>query len=426
MSTMVPPELVGPIFDPRSFGDRGYVEALLTRLRKEYPLGKAEVPGYDPHWIVTKMADLREITRQDDIFHSGDRSKVLISRAVEALISQMTGGELNVYRTLSAMDPPEHKKYRAVTSSHFSGDSIKKLMPKIEAIAGSYADKLAAAGPACDFAKVISFQYPLEVVLDILGVPRQDHARILELTQWLFNYADPDLKRPGSDPSDPEEAAKTFTLVFDEFEKLFLPMVDDRRRCPRDDVATLIANGTVDNLPLERRALISYFSIFATAGHDSTAATTATGMWMLAERPALLAELRANPDLVPRFVEETIRWATPVQQFVRSATQDYELRGQTIKKDDLIYLSYLSANRDEEVFANPFEFDIHRSSNRHIAFGFGGHTCLGIHLARMEMQALWNAILPRLESVELTAPPKLSLAELVCGPKSVPIRFRMK
>ncbi|MFZ5744581.1 MAG: cytochrome P450 [Pseudomonadota bacterium] len=421
----IPPELGAILFNPASFANRPDVDKVLLRLREEFPLNQVEVPGYDPHWIITKMADLREITRQDEIFHSGDRSKTLISQAGEALTRQFTGGQANIFRTLVHMDPPEHKKYRDVTSEHFSLDNISKLKPLVDKIAADYADKLAAAAPECDFTQTVSFYYPLKVVLDVLGVPEKDHALMLKLTQWLFTYADPDLRRPGSDLTDPEEISKTFQIVFDEFTNYYTPLIADRQRCPRADIASVIANGTVDGKPLEHRALISYFAIASTAGHDTTAATTGTGMWVLAERPDILEELRADPSLIPGFVEESIRWATPIQQFVRSATQDYEIRGRTIRKGDLVYLSYLSANRDEDAFPDPFEFDIHRSPNRHIGFGFGGHICLGIHLARMEVNALWNAIIPRLKKVEFAGTPKFTESELVGGPKSVPIRFEM-
>ncbi len=214
--------------------------------------------------------------------------------------------------------------------------------------------------------------------------------------------------------------------MFEEFEKYYTPIVADRQKCPRADLASVIANGKIDGGPMEHRALISYFVIASTAGHDTTAATTGTGMWQLAQRPDILAELKADPDLIPGFVEETIRWATPVQQFVRSATQDYEIKGRTIKKGDLVYLSYLSANRDEEAFPDPFTFDHKRTPNRHVGFGFGGHTCLGIHLARLEMIALWKALLPRLKSVELAGTPRTAESEFVAGPKSVPIRFEVE
>jgi hypothetical protein len=148
-------------------------------------------------------------------------------------------------------------------------------------------------------------------------------------------------------------------------------------------------------------------------------------MWVLAENPPLLEKLKANPGLIPGFVEESIRWATPVQQFVRSAAENYTLRGQQIRKGDLLYLSYVSANRDEEVFEDPYEFRPERSPNRHIGFGFGGHVCLGQHLARREMRAFWEELIPRLQSVEMADEGRMAESEFVCGPKSVPIRFRM-
>jgi hypothetical protein len=148
-------------------------------------------------------------------------------------------------------------------------------------------------------------------------------------------------------------------------------------------------------------------------------------MWVLAEQPARLEKLKANPGLIQGFVEESIRWATPVQQFVRSAAEDYELRGQQIRKGDLLYLSYVSANRDEEVFDDPYTFRPERSPNRHIALGYGGHVCLGQHLARREMRILWEELIPRLESVEMAGEGRMSESEFVCGPKSVPIRYSL-
>jgi hypothetical protein len=422
----IPTDLIAPAFNPATFGVTGAAHAVFTRLRKDYPLSIAEVPGFDPHWIVTKYADLREITRQDEIFHGGDRSKTLISQAGEALVKEYTGGQSNIFRSLVQLDPPEHKKYRNVTADLFMPDKIMELKDRVGAYADHYVQKFVEAGPEMDFATEIAFRYPLKVVLDLIGVPQEDHETMLQLTQWLFTYADPDLKRPGSDPTNPEEITKTWNIVFNEFKKYYDPVIADRQRCPRHDIASVIANGKIDDGPMEERAMISYFVIASTAGHDTTSATTATGMWVLAEQPELLARLKADPGLIRGFVEESIRWASPVQQFVRSATQDYEIRGRTIRKGDLIYLSYISANRDEEVFKDPFVFDPARTPNRHVGFGYGGHTCLGQHLARLEMVALWERLIPKIRSVRLNGEPKMAESEFVCGPKSVPIRVELE
>lgn len=422
---LIPTELVAPIFNPHTFGQRGVIHDIFKRLRKDYPLAKAEVPGYDPHWIVTKYNDIREVTRQDELFHSADRSKTLASKAAEHLMREYTGGLPHIFRTLVHMDPPEHTEYRKVTADRFMPQSIATLEPQVRETAKRYVDKLAGMAPECDFAAQLAFLYPLEVVMKVIGIPEKDHAMMLRLTQWLFCYADPDLKRPGADPTDPTEIIRTWDLVYKEFKEYYDGVIADRRACPRDDVASLIANGKINGCPMEERAMISYLVIASSAGHDTTSATTAMSMWVLAQNPELLPKLKANPALIPGFVEESIRWTSPVQQFVRSATVDYELSGKQIKKGDLLYISYVSGNRDEDVFEDPFVFKPERSPNRHIGFGYGQHICLGQHLARLEMRAFWQELIPRLETVELTGEPKMAESEFVCGPKYVPIRFKL-
>jgi len=422
----IPTELMAPAFNPATFGVRGAAHEIFTRLRRDYPLSIAEVPGYDPHWIVTKYHDIREITRQDELFHGGDRSKTLISQAGEQLVKQFTGGQSNIFRSLVQLDPPEHGPYRAVLSGAFMPNAIAELEPKVREIAQAHVRHMLELGPECDFASQVAFLYPLQVILDLIGVPKTDHEKMLRLTQWLFTYADPDLGRPGSDLANPQEITNTWNIVFNEFKDYYDPIIKDRRACPRSDIASMIANGKVNGCPMEERAMISYYVIASTAGHDTTSATTATAMWILAEQPDLLKRLKNDPKLIPGFVEESIRWASPVQQFVRSATQDYALRGRTIRKGDLLYLSYISGNRDEEVFEDSFVFKPDRSPNRHIGFGYGGHICLGQHLARLEMRLFWQELLPRLRSVEMAGDGKMAQSEFVCGPKKVPIRFEVE
>lgn len=342
-----------------------------------------------------------------------------------AVVGHVARGAPHIFKTLVHMDEPEHTAYRQVTQAQFMPQSLDPLSDGIRATARHHVDRMRDMGGACDFATEVAFLYPLQVIMDIIGVPPEDHARMLRLTQWLFTYADPDLCRPGANITDPAEIIKTWDIVYREFKDYYEGVIRDRRACPRNDVASLIANGKVNGCPMDERAMVSYYVIASTAGHDTTSATTATAMWVLAEQPALLAKLKANPALIPGFVEESIRWATPVQQFVRSAAEDYELRGQQIRKGDLLYLSYVSANRDEEVFEDPYEFRPERAPNRHIGFGYGGHVCLGQHLARREMRAFREELIPRLESVEMADEGRMAESEFVCGPKSVPIRYRM-
>lgn len=422
---LIPLELVAPIFNPVTFGNRQAVQDILKRLRLEYPLAKAEVPGYDPHWIVTKYDDIREITRQDELFRSADRSKTLASKIAEQMMRDYTGGLPHIFRTLVHMDEPEHTQYRNVTAAQFMPQAVQKMESSVRETAKRYVDRLAGLAPECDFATQLAFLYPLEVVLKIIGVPEQDHAMMLRLTQWLFTYADPDLMRPGADPTDPAEIIRTWDIVYKEWKDYYDAVIADRRAQPRNDIASLIANGKINGEPLEERAMISYLVIASSAGHDTTSATTATSMWVLAERPDLLKRLKAEPKLIAGFVEESIRWASPVQQFIRSAAVDYELRGRHIKKGDLLYISYVSGNNDEDVFKDPARFDPERTPNRHIGFGYGLHICLGQHLARLEMRSFWEELIPRLDSVEMAGEGKMAQSEFVCGPKYVPIRFKM-
>ena len=422
---IIPTELVEPIFYPHTFGDRAKVSAIFDRLRHDYPLAVAEVPGFDPHWIVTKYKDLREITRQDAIFHNADRSKTVASKFAEQMMRDYSGGKPHIFETLVHMDEPKHMEYRSVTADAFMPQNVAKFEALVREKAKKWVDKLAGMGPEVDFATNVAFLYPLEVVMTLLGIPEEDHPMMLRLTQWLFTYADPDLKRPGADLTKPEEHINTWNITYNEFRDYFLKVIADRRANPRADVSSLIANGKVFGGDMDERAMISYLIIASTAGHDTTSATTAWSMWEVAKNPELLQQLKANPALVRGFIEESIRWAAPVQHFIRSATQDYELSGKKIREGDLLYLSYLSANRDEDIFKDPHNFDPKRSPNPHIGFGYGSHICLGQHLARLELNIFWQELLPRLESVELIGPGKMAESEFVAGPKSVPIRFKM-
>ena len=423
---VIPTEMIAPLYNPQTFGDRSKARKLFKKIQQEYPVGIAEVPGYDPHWIITKFEDVREITRRDDIFLNAQRSKTLASKIAEQMMREYSGGKPHIFQTLVHMDEPMHKDYRDVLADDFMPQEIAKLSGLVEDTAKKWVDKLEQLGPECDFAKEVAFQYPLQVVCNLIGLPEEDHQKMLRLTQWMFTYADPDLKRPGADPSVPEEIIRTWDITYNEWKEYFLELVENRRACPREDIASKIANSKINGCPMEERAMVSYLIIAASAGHDTTAATTAHSMWQLASDPALLKQLQDDPALIKGFVEESIRWASPVQQFTRSAAEDYEFHGETIKKGDMVYLSFLAANFDDDAFDDPETFNPARRPNRHAGFGYGTHICLGQHLARLEMTKFWEEAIPRLESVELTDAPKMAESEFVAGPKSVPIRFKMK
>ena len=249
----------------------------------------------------------------------------------------------------------------------------------------------------------------------ILGVPEKDEALMLKLTQEIFGSEDPDMQREGTD-----EERMQFMM---DFFMYFSQMTADRRANPGDDVASVIANAVIDGQPIGEMEALGYYVIVATAGHDTTSASTAGGLLALMQNPEQMNKLRNDLSLLPHAIEEMFRWETPVKHFLRTATEDYTLRGRSIKEGDRLMMMYASGNRDEEVFNNPFEFQVDRRPNKQIAFGYGVHRCLGHLLAKMEMSAFYKALLERTTDIQLNGDPAWIHATFVSGLKRLPVRF---
>ena len=317
------------------------------------------------------------------------------------------------------MDDPDHKAYRALAQSWFLGSNLRKLTGRIDELAKDYVDRLADHGGECDFVKDVATWYPLRVIMSILGIPEADEPRMMKLTQELFGGSDPDVSRSFADTA--------LMDVVADFDAYFEALSAERRARPTDDIASVIANATIDGEPLPVHETNAYYILIATAGHDTTSATTAGGLLALMQNPDQWAKLAAEPEShLPTAVDEMIRWVTPVRQFMRTATADCEVGGQAIAAGESCALWYPSANRDEAVFEAPFEFRVDRQDAKHLAFGYGAHVCLGQHLARMEISAFYRELLRRVETVELAGEPRFKEATFVGGLKSLPIRYRMR
>jgi hypothetical protein len=417
-------QLANTIVDPFAYADGDRVDQAFAQLRLESPLAVAQPDGFDPFWVVTRHADILEVERQNDLFHNGDRSAVVTTIAADKKVREMMGGSPHLVRSLVQMDNPDHMAYRRVTQGSFLPQNLRVLEARIRQIAKGFVDGVLAKGDQCDFARDVAFLYPLHVIMEVIGVPETDEPRMLKLTQELFGSADPELNRSGSAVGDTNTGVDTIQSVVMDFMTYFMAITEDRRANPRQDLASVIANGQVNGQPMGHLEAMSYYIIAATAGHDTTSSTTAGAMWALAENPDQWAKVKANPALINGLVEESIRWVTPVKHFMRTATADAELAGQKIAKGDWMFLSYPSGNRDEAVFEDPFSFKVDRTPNKHVAFGYGAHVCLGQHLARMEMRILWEELFARIDSVEMDGQPRRMAANFVCGPKAVPIRFK--
>jgi cytochrome P450 len=322
--------------------------------------------------------------------------------------------------TLIQMDGDEHRAHRALVNEWFKPGEIKKLSDQVAQQAQRSIDEMAAKGGSCDFAVDVAMNYPLRVILDILGLPEEEFPKMLRLTQELFADNDPDFQRAGED----DQAAAVIMDVI----AMFTGLNAERREHPTTDLASVIANGEIDGKPLEDMDTYGYYLIVATAGHDTTSNAVAGGMEALLEHPEQLEKLMADPSLIDGAADEIVRWVSPVKHFMRTAQDDYTLAsGTEIAKGDWLLLSYQSANRDERVFADPFTFDVTRpDADKHLGFGFGRHYCLGAHLARLEIRALFNELIPRLESIELAGDPAQTASLLVSGPKRLPVTYSMK
>lgn len=278
---------------------------------------------------------------------------------------------------------------------------------------------MATAQGECDFAVDIAMRYPLQVILAILGLPEDDYARMLTLTQELFGAEDPDLQRS-------DAGTEAVMEVLMDFYTYFTDLTGKRRETPTDDLASLIANGMVGGEAMPDLETMGYYVIVATAGHDTTSNAMSGGMAALIDNPDQLRLLQEKPELLNGAVEEMIRWTTPVRHFMRTAIEDVSIQGQDIKKGDWLCLSYPAANLDPKVFGDPLEFRIDRpNADRHLAFGWGIHFCLGSQLARMELRSLFGAIIPRLKSVEMAGEPTVMRSTFVGGHKTLPIRYEL-
>src|SRR6201985_2942276 len=313
------------------------------------------------------------------------------------------------------MDDPQHRVVRAIGADWFRPKAMRALKIRVDELAKIYVDKMMNAGGGigeCDFVQEVAVNYPRYVIMSLLGLPESDFPRMLTLTQEMFGGDDEELKRGAT-------LEEQLQVLF-EFLDYFNALTASRREHPTEDLASAIANACIDGERLSDVDTVSYYVIIATAGHDTTSATIAGGLQALIENPDQRKRLSDNLDLMPLATEEMIRWVTPVKEFTRTAPEAPPGRGVPIAKGEAVYLSYVSANRDEDVFADPFRFDVGRDPNKHLAFGYGVHFCLGAALARIDVNSLYTELLPRLESIELNGIPELSATTFVGGLKHLP------
>ena len=403
------------IADPRTYADLDAYHELFATLRANAPAHWTEPRGYRPFWTVSSYEHIVEIEKQSNIFISAPRTALRTIEQEEAI--RKVTGSTQAARTLIQMDAPDHLMFRKLTQRWFTPLKLRDMQASLDELAGSFIDRLQAFGASCDFARDIAVWYPLRAVMLILGVPEQDEPLMLRLTQQHFAGSDPSINQ--GERIDAGAAAK-------ELFEYFTELTSQRRADPRDDIISLLADAEIDGKPISDFDRNSYYFILAIAGHDTTSASSAGLLEALMNHPAEFEKLRQDPSLLATAIDEGIRWTSPVKHFFRTATADYDIAGQTIHEGDSVMLCYPSGNVDEKVFEDPFTFKIDRSPNRHIAFGFGVHQCLGQHLARMEMRSLFEQLIARVDDIRPGGQPRWLEANFVGGLKSLPIRYQMR
>ena len=405
---------------PKAYGAHGVPHDQWRELRKLDRLHRCEPEGFDAFYPVVRHDQICEISKQPESFLS--RFGIVLESTTQKEIIGADQG-IGQMRVIIGMDPPEHRDYRKVAASWFTPRAINSVAPIVEESARALVDTLverASGGEGeCEFASEVAAAHPLRVLSTILGVPREKEPQLLRLTNELFGSDDPDLQRKGEDRS------QTVQALAMEFFQLFNTIIEDRRANPRDDLASLLANGKLNGEPMGLMETLGYYLITFTAGHDTTKNALAGGIQALAEHPAEYEKLKRNPDLVPSAVEEIVRWTSPVNYMKRVVAEDLEFRGQKLRKGENLVLFYASANRDESVFEDPYTFRIDRDPNPHLAFGIGEHFCLGTHLARQSQRALLREMIGRIDTLEVAGDPVQIASSFVVGLKRLPIRYRL-
>jgi cholest-4-en-3-one 26-monooxygenase len=400
------------------YEENGYPHPEWTYLRKNAPVYWYDRANVDPFWAITKHADIVEISRQPKIFLNGPR--LLVTTKDQYL----EGGDM-LFRHLLNMDPPEHAKYRDLVNRRFTPRAVRSLEQEVQEITNEAMDDLVATHRnggstiECDFVTDISAKVPLDVIAALLGVPKEDRAQLFRWTNETIGSGDPEFNQ-GATPQETLQRAREGLFTY------FSNLVEQRRKEPKEDLTSVLGAAQLDGQPLPIFEMLSYFLLLVVAGNETTRNATSGGVQALVDNPEQWKMLQNDPALLRPAIEEIVRWISPVIQFARTASEDYTLRGQTIKKGDSVALFYPSGNRDEDVFEQPFKFDITRNPNPHIAFGIGEHFCLGANIARLELEVIFRELMKRVESIESAGPVERLRSGFVGGIKHMPVRMKLR
>jgi cholest-4-en-3-one 26-monooxygenase len=412
------------ITDTELYVRDGYPWAAWDLLRRESPVHWYQRPGHEPFWAITKHEDVGFISRSPKLFSNAqilrlaDSESVKVGQRSRVRDANRYGGTPEDPQDFIFMDPPEHRQHRSAVSSHFTPRMMRTLADHFSQMAEDnvshfaelVVDKLTTKGASgsVDVVHELAAKLPVAAICEMAGIPPEDWDQIFHWTETLVGASDPEFRLAG------ETREQALLRSRGEWQRYNESLVEKRlQEGLGEDVLSSLMKADINLTP---REISSYFTVLVAAGNETTRNSTTGGIKALLDHPEQLEHLIANPDLVPSAVEEILRWTSVVIQFQRTAMEDVEIRGQLIRKGESLVLWYPSANRDEEVFNDPYTFDIARSSNDHFAFGgYGEHFCMGAHLARWEMRCMLEALLPVLPKLELVSEPEFVKGSLHVG-----------
>ncbi len=399
--------------DPDAYVDRVPHEQFAT-LRREAPVYRHEDDeGF--FWAVTRHADIVTVNRDWETFSSSKGAVYL-----------WTPADLEMQRLMMLnMDPPEHAKLRKLVNRGFTPRRIRELQDVLARRATTIVDEVIDEG-RCDMVEAVAAELPLQAIAEFLGVPQEDRHLVFKWSNTMIGSSDPEYvtgekDEDGETPETQAAAAELYGYA--------QALAEDRRANPRDDIVSDLVHAEVDGDVLSDNDFNLFFLLLAVAGNETTRNAISHSVLALAENPDQRAWLRDDPDGWDTALDEFLRWSTPVMHFRRTATRDTELNGQAIAEGDRVVIWHISGNRDEDVFDEPFRFDLSRSPNEalgagHVAFGGGGpHFCLGANLAKAEMRVMLGEVVGRLGDFEVDGDVQRLRSNFINGIKHLPMAW---
>ncbi|MBF9071957.1 cytochrome P450 [Streptacidiphilus fuscans] len=406
------------VFDPRVFA-RGIPHDAFRQLRDTAPVAWQQErqvldwPAGPGFWAVTRHRDVKHVLRTPEVFSSWLGATQIRDPEPDDLGF--------IRRMILNMDPPEHSRIRRIAAGVFTRRRLERSYERISARAAALLDAVAGRGE-CDLPVEVTDDFPLTNLAELLGVPESDRRLLLEWTNRVIGYQDPEHAQVVRDADGRPVNPRSPAMLRDMFDYA-QELARHKRARPADDLMTALVHASVDGRELTCAELEMFFFLLVVAGNDTVRSALPGGVLALLDHPDAYRRLRADPGLLPTAIEEMLRWHPPVLSFRRTAACDTELGGQRIRRGDKVVVYHVSAHYDERVFPDPYRFDLTRSPNDHLAFGQGPHLCLGAHFARLQLRAFFTQLLQRLPQLEPAGPPVRLTSNFINGLTHLPVHW---